>query len=265
MSDLVTNRPNQMPNAGSMTNQNSEISFRPKKPIKYEPIHDSIKVYVWELPIRIWHWVNMISIIVLLVTGLYIGNPSAAALVPGDAYYSNLMGWMRYIHFFAAFVFTAFTILRVYWMFKGNKYAASNPFRMIFWKETWETIKFYLFLPNKKPHYAGHNPLAQLSYIIFQGLGSLIVIFTGYFMYFEPQPESFWAKLFAWVPALFGGDSFTIRSWHHLTAWAFMLFIVLHVYLAFRDDYLERGGTISSMFTGYKQEPKKVVGEKNDK
>lgn len=84
-------------------------------------------------------------------------------------------------------------------------------------------------------------------------------------MYFEPQLDTFWGKLFSWVPAVFGGDSYSVRSWHHLTAWAFMLFIVLHVYLAFRDDYLERGGTISSMFTGYKQEPKKAVGEKNDK
>jgi Ni/Fe-hydrogenase 1 B-type cytochrome subunit len=43
-----------------------------------------------------------------------------------------------------------------------------------------------------------------------------------------------------------------------------MLFIVIHVYMAFRDDYLERNGSISSMVTGYKTEPKKAVGGKLD-
>lgn len=248
-----------------LSNVNSENSFQPEKTVKYKPIKSSVKVYVWELPVRVFHWINMLTIILLMITGIYIGKPFADASIPGDAYYSNLMGWARYIHFFAAFVFSANILIRVYWMFKGNKFAASNPFRILFWKETFETVKFYLFLKNKKPHYVGHNPLAQLSYWIFQGIGSLILIFTGFFMYFQPEPQSFWAKLFAWVPVVFGQNSFTIRSWHHLAAWAFMLFIVIHVYMALRDDYLEQNGAISSMFTGYKQEPLKAVGEKNVK
>ncbi|XJZ25873.1 Ni/Fe-hydrogenase, b-type cytochrome subunit [Bacillota bacterium Lsc_1132] len=268
MSDLMPQLPNQTTNTLSKHEPapgvNSENSFLPNRPIHYKQINNSVKIYVWEMPIRIFHWVNMISIILLIGTGIYIGKPFASAMIPGEAYYSNLMGWARYIHFFAAFLFTVNLIYRMYWAFKGNKFATSNPFRLIFWKETVETIKFYLFLKNKKPHYAGHNPLAQLSYWIFQGIGSLIVVFTGFYMYYEPQQESFWAKLFAWVPMIFG-DSYSIRSWHHLAAWGFILFIIIHVYMVFRDDYLERNGVISSMFTGYKQEPKKVVGGKDDK
>ncbi|MDP4105128.1 MAG: Ni/Fe-hydrogenase, b-type cytochrome subunit [Bacillota bacterium] len=245
-------------------NENSENSFHPERPIKYKKVNASVKVYVWELPVRIFHWVNMIAIILLMVTGIYIGKPFVSASVPDEAYYSNLMGWARYIHFFAAFLFTASILYRFYWVFKGNKYATSNPFRILFWKEVVETMKFYLFLKNNKPHYAGHNPLAQLSYWIFQGFGSLVIIFTGFFMYFEPQQQSFWAKLFAWVPVVFG-NSYSIRSWHHLTAWAFMLFILIHVYMVLRDDYLERNGEVSSMFTGYKIEPRKVVGGKDVK
>jgi Ni/Fe-hydrogenase 1 B-type cytochrome subunit len=241
---------------------NSENSFHPQLPIHYEPVKDEVKVYVWELPVRIFHWMNMLAIILLMVTGIYIGKPFASAGIPGEAYYSNLMGWMRYIHFFAAFLFTINLLYRLFWAAIGNKFSKSNPFRWIFWKEVWETIKFYLFLKNKKPHYVGHNPLAQLSYWIFIFFGSWILMLTGYYMYFEPQPESFWGKLFSWVPYLFGNDSYTVRSWHHLMAWGIMLFIVIHVYMAFRDDYLERNGSISSMVTGYKTEPKKAVGGK---
>lgn len=243
---------------------NSENSFLPDRAIKYDHLRNTVKVYVWELPVRIFHWVNMFAILLLMGTGLYIGKPFAGATIPGDAYYSNLMGWMRYIHFFAAFLFTLNLLFRLYWVIWGNKFATSNPFRVIFWREVYQIVKFYLFLKNKKPHYIGHNPLAQLSYWIFIGLGSWIVLLTGFFMYFEPQQESFWGKLFVWVPFIFGGDSYSIRSWHHLAAWGFMVFMVIHVYMAFRDDYLDQNGVVSSMITGYKTEPKKLVGGEDD-
>lgn len=259
---LPTQTPGQFPENPVI---NSENSFHPERPIVYKQIKNEVRAYVWELPVRIFHWLNMLAIFVLMGTGIYIGKPFASAGIPEEAYYSNLMGWMRYIHFFAAFLFVINLMFRLYWVAIGNKFATSNPLRWIFWKEVFETIKYYLFLKNKKPHYVGHNPLAQLSYWIFIGLGSWIVLLTGFYMYFEPQPESFWAKLFVWVPYLFGGDSFTIRSWHHLAAWGFMLFTLIHVYMAFRDDYLERNGSISSMITGYKTTTNKSVGEKNEK
>ncbi|MFV9510544.1 Ni/Fe-hydrogenase, b-type cytochrome subunit [Tepidibacillus sp. LV47] len=212
------------------------------------------KVYVWELPVRIFHWINALAIIILMITGVYIAHPFVAASVQGEAYYSYLMGWVRYIHFFTAFVFTINLLVRFYWVFVGNQYAKSNPLRKEFWKGTFETLKFYLFLKNKKKHYIGHNALAELSYWIFIGAGSLIMMFTGYYLYFEPNPESFWGKFFSWVPYLFGGDSFSVRSWHHLVAWGFMVFMVIHIYMAFREDWLTRNGTVSSIFTGYKFE-----------
>lgn len=245
--------------------RNSEIVYKPDKgPIVETIKQESVKVYVWELPVRIFHWLNAGAILLLMITGIYIGKPFISASIPEDAYFSYLMGWMRYIHFFAAFLFTCNLLFRLYWVFKGNKYAASNPLRLIFWTELLQTMKFYAFMKNKKPHYIGHNPLAQLSYWIFIGLGSIIIMFTGFYLYFEPQPESFLALLFAWVPFVFG-DSFMVRSWHHLVAWGFILFTVIHVYMAFRDDYLQRNGSVSSMVTGYKVEPKKNVGEDYDK
>ncbi|WP_071394478.1 Ni/Fe-hydrogenase, b-type cytochrome subunit [Bacillus tuaregi] len=223
--------------------------------------HDVVKVYVWELPVRIFHWLNAIAIFLLMVTGLFIGNPIIGASVHEEAYYSFVMGWVRYIHFFAAFLFSVNLLFRLYWTLKGNKFSTSNPFKASFWKETLETVKYYLFLKNKKPHYVGHNPLAQLSYWIFIGLGSIIMILTGFSMYVEPQPESFIGKIFAWVPSIFGGSSYDVRSWHHIAAWGFMVFVVVHIYMAFREDYMQRNGTMSSIFTGYKTESKKVLND----
>jgi Ni/Fe-hydrogenase 1 B-type cytochrome subunit len=220
-----------------------------------------VKIYVWELPIRVFHWINAIAIVLLMATGIYIGNPFLSATVPEEAYYSYVMGWVRYIHFFSAFLFTLNLVVRLYWTLKGNKYTTINPFKAAFWKGIFETIKYYLFMKNKKPHYIGHNPLAQLSYLIIIGLGSIIMVLTGFRLYTEPQPESFLGQMFAWVPVLFGDTSFSIRSWHHIVAWVFITFIVMHVYMAVRDDYMQRNGTLSSIFTGYKTEPKDVVND----
>ena len=37
--------------------------------------------YVWEWPIRITHWLNALCVLLLSVTGLYIGSPFLTALV----------------------------------------------------------------------------------------------------------------------------------------------------------------------------------------
>ncbi len=60
------------------------------------------------------------------------------------------MGWARYIHFFVAFLFTINLAVRWYWVYKGNEHATSNPFRLSFWKEAFETIKYYLFMKTIK-------------------------------------------------------------------------------------------------------------------
>ncbi|MDI6728564.1 MAG: cytochrome b/b6 domain-containing protein, partial [Thermodesulfovibrionales bacterium] len=59
------------------------------------------RVYVWEFPVRLTHWINVLGIASLSITGYYIGNPFVHA-VSTDQY---IMGWMRFIHFVAAYLF----------------------------------------------------------------------------------------------------------------------------------------------------------------
>nr|WP_295971448.1 Ni/Fe-hydrogenase, b-type cytochrome subunit [uncultured Bacillus sp.] len=244
----------------------AEIVKNKREPKMLPVKHEVVKVYVWELPVRVFHWLNALAIVLLIVTGIYIGNPFLSSTVPEEAYYSYVMGWVRYIHFFAAFVFTLNLLVRLYWSIKGNKFTTVHPFKSAFWKGMFETIKYYLFMKNNKQHYIGHNPLAQLSYLIIIGLGSIVMVLTGFYLYAEPQPESVLGKMFSWVPVLFGDTSFSIRSMHHVVAWLFVIFIVVHIYMAIRDDWMQRNGTLSSIITGYKTEPRDVLndGEKHD-
>jgi Ni,Fe-hydrogenase I cytochrome b subunit len=41
-----------------------------------------------------------------------------------------------------------------------------------------------------------------------------------------------------------------VRLLHHLLTWVFIIFVVIHIYLALRADILERSGTISSIISG---------------
>src|SRR5262245_19286153 len=62
-------------------------------------------VYVWDLAVRLTHWINVFSILVLSITGFYIATPIVGTHGPATDQF--LMGAVRFIHFTVAFVFTA--------------------------------------------------------------------------------------------------------------------------------------------------------------
>jgi len=36
-----------------------------------------VEMYVWELPVRFYHWINALCIVILCITGFIIANPPA--------------------------------------------------------------------------------------------------------------------------------------------------------------------------------------------
>ena len=70
------------------------------------------QVYVYETPVRIWHWVMMIAMIVLVATGYLIGSPWSGP--SREATFTYFFGNIRLIHFLAGAVFVvAFVVFRV--------------------------------------------------------------------------------------------------------------------------------------------------------
>ena len=83
---------------------------------------DLERVYVWEMPVRLTHWVAFFSILILSATGYFIGHPFVN--VPDPAKDHFVMGTVRAIHLYTAIVFSALPCcVRIYWLFVGNKYA----------------------------------------------------------------------------------------------------------------------------------------------
>ena len=207
-------------------------------------------VYLWEWPIRAMHWVAMFCILGLTVTGLYIGKPYFIA--GGDTADHFMMGWIRFVHFGLAAVFVATAIIRIYWLFAGNRFErwrALFPIRLRDWGNMWRQVKFYLMIqPEKAPHYLGHNPLQQLSYTGIY-LAAAVMVVTGFAMYGQSNPGGLFYNAFNWVGIVMGGIP-VVRFVHHVLTWAFLIFIPIHIYLAIRADHLERTGVVSSIISG---------------
>ena len=54
------------------------------------------RVYVWELPVRVYHWLNALCVLVLTVTGILIAHPPAFASAT-EASFSYWFGINRFI------------------------------------------------------------------------------------------------------------------------------------------------------------------------
>jgi Ni/Fe-hydrogenase 1 B-type cytochrome subunit len=213
---------------------------------------DLREVYVWELPVRFYHWINALCIVALCITGFLIGNPIPAT-GSVEASESFLFGNIRFIHFLFAFIFFFNFIFRTFWGFVGNKYARWYnfiPLKKKQWQEIWCVIKVdILQVKSKEIESIGHNSLASFTYFL-TFLVFLLQSLTGFGMY-AAMSDSFFPKLFAWIVPVFGGDLMT-RQIHHILMWAFIIFAMIHIYLVFYHDYIERRGVTSSMIGGWK-------------
>lgn len=214
------------------------------------------RVYVWELPVRLYHWVNALCVVVLAATGYLIGRPIPIAF-SGEAWASYWFGWVRFLHFAFAFVFFFNFLGRLYWGFAGNRYARWDNFLPLSpallrrqWREVVEVLKVDVLQAQVRPMASvGHNALAGWTYFL-TFLAFLFQSVTGFGMY-AAMSDAWLPQLFAWVVPLMGGD-FAVRQWHHAMMWFFVIFSMVHVYLVFYHDYVEGRGVISSMAGGWK-------------
>jgi Ni/Fe-hydrogenase 1 B-type cytochrome subunit len=211
-------------------------------------------VYVYEAPVRIWHWINAAAIVVLAVTGYFIGSPLPT--MPGEASAHFLMGYIRFAHFTAGYVMAVGLAGRAYWALVGNHHSRElftvPVFKMAYWREIIVMLKWYAFLIPAPNRYVGHNPLARLMMFMLFLLNAIFMVVTGFALYAEGAQRGSWADhVFGWVIPMFG-QSQDVHTWHHFGMWAMVIFVVLHVYAALREDIMGRQSIVSTMVSGFR-------------
>jgi len=219
--------------------------------------HAPHAVYVWEAPVRLWHWVMMFAMFVLIATGFLIGVPPPS--VGGEAYDTFWFGYIRFAHFAAGYVFAVFFVLRVYWAIVGNKYAREIfivPFSLLtakFWKGLISDVLFYLYLKKEPGSYEGHNPLAAVAMFFMYLLGSVWMILSGFALYpvgtVMATRHPAWST--SWLQPLVG-DSQQLHTYHRLGMWYLIIFSMAHMYMVVRQDVFTRETIISTMINGWR-------------
>jgi Ni/Fe-hydrogenase 1 B-type cytochrome subunit len=216
-----------------------------------------VRLYVWQAPVRVTHWVTATCIVILSITGGYIADPF---LIPAGG---GVMSTVRFIHIVTALTFLVSGLVRTVWLLRGNRFArwsAFIPTSRYQFMELFRQAGFYGFVRKEIPEVLGHNQLAATAYVVLFAL-LLVETVTGFaldgLMGAEPG-----ATMFAWLRELFGPQ--LLRQVHHLSMWLILAIALFHVYSCVLVDHIEHNGLISSIISGWKFPTRHQVVESRD-
>jgi len=202
---------------------------------------------IWSTAYRLDHWIRVLSIFTLIITGWYIHAPFF-----GGGEGALTMATARWLHFSAAYVLIFGLIVRVYMSFNSKFYADWRDFGL--WKNLKgipAEIAYYVFVRPDGIKNGRYNPLQAYTYL-FLLLLLLLMASLGFSMYtgtlFGLADAS---DSFAWIQNLFGGETM-VRNLKFLFTWFILIFILIHVYIVIVATYWDKDNTLGSMFSGYK-------------
>lgn len=230
------------------------MTFNSRETMAELQAHHEVRpsVYVYEAPVRIWHWVNALAITVLAVTGFLIAAPLWTTT--GEATNTFWMGYVRFTHFVAGYVLAVGLIGRLYWAIVGNHHARQLVTLPVWdrqwWDDMWYMARWYLFLTKDARKFTGHNPLSHVAMVLVFLTAMIVMVFTGFGMYAEGTGMGSWQHaVFGWVIDL-AGNSQNLHTIHHMGMWVLILFVMIHIYTAVREDIMSRQTLISTMVNG---------------
>ncbi|RYV03931.1 cytochrome B [Shewanella sp. OPT22] len=227
----------------------------------------SSKVHkVWDLPRRIFHWLNVIFVFALIALGLLMMNKASLGITGTDAKIG-----LKKLHVFIGYGFTLNLIIRLLWGWCAPRHSA-----LIRKRVTLTEISHYQAqkAEGNQPQYIGHTPLGRISVVIMFVLLSTIMI-TGlvragtdiYYPPFGSTVQTFIAERGEMPSKIRPYDATFVDSAameqlkpfkslmgnvHRYSVYLLMLLIVMHILAAIKTEVKQHPGIISAMFSGNK-------------
>ncbi|WP_345847249.1 Ni/Fe-hydrogenase, b-type cytochrome subunit [Shewanella algae] len=210
---------------------------------------------VFSAAIRIFHWLRALAILVLVMTGFYIAWPFLVAPESSDVL---VQGWIRFAHLIFGFILCAITLARAYLFFFSKSDIERRSFRDVMSVKSWIVqLKSYLWMG--KLNKAGvYGPLQFMTYLAVSVMAAVICI-TGLVLYANVYHQGMGGWLWdisGCLTAQMGGLAM-VRIWHHYLTWAFVIFVVIHVYMAVWTGIRFKHNSVDSIVSGYDYHPDK--------
>lgn len=213
---------------------------------------------------RIIHWVNVLSMIIAIVTGLYIADPYYQTLIAEDAVDKYVMAWNRWGHLIVAIIFDVSAIVVAYLYFfsrfeKPILKVLPTPTNI---KEFFEVFLNLITLNRRKKFDSSHSDSFNTVYFTIFHLLLFFMLFTGLQLYVQGMSSGI-SSIGAWWPALLhfatdwtiaatGGTLMDVRIVHHTAMWFIIVWVVFHIYYQVWRSIFWQEGDISIAFGGSK-------------
>ncbi|UCH45788.1 MAG: Ni/Fe-hydrogenase, b-type cytochrome subunit [Nitrospiraceae bacterium] len=210
--------------------------------------NDTIKIYVWEFPVRLTHWINFFCILILSLTGYYMGNPMDHSIFSKQYIFSLI----RFTHFVAAYAFLMSFIIRLYWSLAGNEHANMKqwiPLTRGQMKTLLNDIRHHLVLDIKATSKIGHTALGAFVFFILQIIFCFALI-SGFAMYSTKHPGEYMRVLGEWVQNTVPVDR--VKSYHTMVMYTFLVFVPIHLFMSLMNHIKLKNRLIGSIISGHK-------------
>ncbi len=212
---------------------------------------------------RIIHWVNAISIVAAVITGLYIGHPYYQSFIADPAVDKYVMAYNRLIHFVGAIILDVTSIIIAYLYFFSR---FEKPYQKVIpnkknLAEFWEVVVNLFSFNRRKNFDSTHSDSFNTVYFTIFHILLVMMLLTGLQLYVHGL-ESGLSSVGTWWPALlhlstdwtltvFGGNM-GVRIAHHTMMWWIIVWTIFHIYYQIWRTIFWREGDIAIVFGGEK-------------
>ncbi len=207
-------------------------------------------VYEHPWAIRFCHWLNSVSLLIMMASGLriFIAFPSFGPKIGGKVFFRpppvlTLGGWLGGAlqwHFTFAWIYVGTGIF-----YLGYQLLTRHYSQVLFTRRdlpgVWPMVRHYFFFGHMPAATGAYNALQKLAYTSAVILGILSVL-TGLVLYNPVQ--------FSLLASLMGGFHLA-RVWHFAVLCALLLFLIGHLIMVIIHGW----NNFVSMLSGWKKNP----------
>ena len=204
--------------------------------------------------VRVTHWVNVLAVVLMVGSGFRIFNAYPGFARKGDTFccypfegdplpaWMTFGGWLagaRNWHFAAMWLLVINGLIYLAFIYLHGEWRDLVP-RRAHLRDSWEMVKFYVFLRKAHPRQGKHNALQRGAYFAMPIVGVVLVL-TGLSIWKPVQLSALTSMLGGYVWA---------RYWHFVATWVLVLLSLVHVFMVIAVDPY----SIRAMVTGrYKE------------